>query len=821
MDFLAVILNIAILTGFLSKPYLYLSSVEYLKKKKIKSLVFISRNFNDFSDPNNSQTDLHPDLVSNDLVIEYYLQIGRCISELKKELGVSYVKEDDNDIDYTKRFQLLSDIGHYKLIDQINLTLECHYKEIPFIPTHILSRISPFKISNWKYPYAYHSSFQLNSNNDELLSFFKSCKIGKNNSIQFNNKELASSTKNSKEKVLSILQKLNQNLIYDVSGIGNDEHVNIQLKGGHDCQCVRCSYNRLDFHKAYTLLKGQPQEDDRDTIKQAYIHFQFGDFPTALKLFYHVFINSENQGKVILSFICLQNLKRVTQHLNEYVTATDQLATEIIEEVNKLSLKKAKLAASSLKSPFIDEVIEWISEDKYFYETLKNLSATLEKIRDHFYSQLSGGISSNSNFHILISQFAEIDQFLDRNFIIFNTYSEFESLIDKFTEGLFMIYSFNKHQSTRIDFINEYLLLKIATFGKRETIIKYYKRTNLLSLKFGTGTSKKVQFEQVALTFFSAYWELKTRDTKRELRNHLFWDKYRRIFNNILLMLTLSSEKNDLTAITNELMRILEDGSFTMQLEVTSIADFINYKGKYISDDLFQKFISLCVRNQNLHEAKIFWAISKQIKNYHKKLLINNPEVFADVKLQFLGECPQCTRSYHTDILVHIIPILTDTFKIEIQKIIISALNKEFKPDVYYTLSMSDVIDFSIWFEQFYALCLPPPKPNTTPRHPFSKTEAFLYRLNEVLNLAFKNGVDLDTEKYHIFKGISLYYDWILDLEGFDYKKFDPLWILEYQTHYYLNKIFASKKLKKHLQVFLKSNKHPFLNELYIQYATT
>jgi hypothetical protein len=89
----------------------------------------------------------------------------------------------------------------------------------------------------------------------------------------------------------------------------------------------------------------------------------------------------------------------------------------------------------------------------------------------------------------------------------------------------------------------------------------------------------------------------------------------------------------------------------------------------------------------------------------------------------------------------------------------------------------------------------------------------------EILNLAFKYDIDLRDEDHQKYKGFSLYYGWLLDMEAFNYKNFDPLWILEYQTVYYLRKIFRSKKVKDYLVPYLKKSKHERLSELFIEYT--
>jgi hypothetical protein len=799
-----------------SDAYIFFSAIDYLKRKKIQSFAFCTRNINDFGDPKDPQKLLHPDLCIEYTTVEYYTQIGWAISELKKELGDGSKDFDDNDVDFNSQFNLLNNPEQYKLIDQLNLSLDHHYDELRFVPTHILTRLFPFKLLKAKYSYSYASSFQINSNNEELLRFFKSFRIGKNNSITFKSKKFSNQVKDSRSKVLKIVKKLNHNLIYDFATIGGEE-VDIRLKKETQCGCVRCSYNNLDFYTSYNLLKNEPYQSHTETMKHAYIHFQFGNFIAALKLFYYVYHKSKSEGKYILPFICLYNLKRLKQYIRGHHSAVDKEIEEIINKVNRISLRTAKVAASH-QSPFIENITNWIADNEFFNDAHKNVIDVLEKIRDHYHSQIKGGFSNNSNYHILVSHFAELDQFLDQNFLIFNNYSDFEGVVDKLLEGLLMIHSFNKHQRSRIDFINEYLLLKIITFTKRETIIKFYKRFHLLSLRFRSQENSGPSFEELALKFFSDYSKLKSISSEEKL-TFFFWEKYHKIFDNILLILSLSDKKIDLTAIASQLSKIIKDEDFIRKFEADSIADFLRTKGKYISDKVFQEIITACIDNPKLHSQQIFSAIKLQVSNHHKNLIINDEPTFAAVKEKFLEKCSRCNSFHRTDILIKIIPILSDNLKKEIQQAIVELLKKDFQWDVYYLFAIYGFIDYKLFYKKFLDQAPPPPNGKTIIRHPFNQGDASFNRLSEILNMSFKYNIDLNNEEHQKYKGISPYYDWLLDMESFNYKKFEPLWILEYQTVYYLRKIFKNKKVKEYLISFLKKTKHEHLSQLFIEFS--
>lgn len=792
--------------------YIYFSTVEYLQKFKINTFVFITRNSNDFGAPGSANLHLHPGLLIPGIEVQYVAPVAFAVNVLRKELGNDAVQAD---ADYSEIFYLFPEDPNEAVADQLYRALEKYNDQLPFIPTHLLARIFPFKTVNFRHPEAYHSAFQLNTNNARLMKFFTSFRIGKMNSIHFNTGSFKGGKK-LKGKTQSIIKNLNANLIYDMQGIGDGSKADIRLKHSEACNCIRCAYNRFDIYEAFTLLDTLPKQTHADTLKQAYMHYQFQLYDQSLKLFFIVYQDSVENGRHLLALICLANLKRLIRVIQYNSYSPDKGMTEIISEVNKLSLKKAFLAIPSA-DPFVSEAAEWIAEDHFYNRAFAEITDTIEKIRDHYNIQLRGGHSSNSNFDILVSQFAELDSFVELNGLVYNNFLEFENAAGKLVEGLFMYFSFNPGQ--RIEFINDYLLGRIIMFAKTETIIKCYNRFLKGGLIYGEGPGKKSKLPYWAETFFTGLTKLYRTQGYVKSAELLFFDKNRRILNNILVLLALSKDVYDYKRIFESLLPVLEIEQLIMHEAIGYVADFIREKGRYISDELLNRFLQFAIEHKQSHDQKVFTALSLLATKKQKKILVTDPHLYNSVKDSFLVPCKLCGHM-HTDILMPLMPLLAPAFQTEMQQQLLRSFDSQFNADLYYTLAIGGVIDYRPHLSQFEELCERPLKNADRRTHPFMQGEANLYRLNELLNIYFKNSLDTSGDFFTKFKGYSDYYDWILDLDGFDYKKFNPLWILEYQTIYYLERIFASTKVKKHLLTYLKKQKHAVLNELYIKYCS-
>ncbi len=798
----------------ISDSLILLTSLNFIKKTKEKSLVFITNDVDDFSNPNNRDL-LHEDFNSGEIKIIYFTNIGKGINTLKDDLGNLPFLSANQKREFIPIFYLVSNQEDIPLIDKIHNSLTKYQDQLSFIPTNILTRIYPFKIEDAKYDYSYHSAFQINSNNIELVQLFKDAENLKTDKSKLSESKFGLTKKSNREKLKGINKILNNNLIFSINSVDNRLEAGINASKNKICNCVLCTYNRFDFLSSFSQLSLLPLKDERETMKHAYVHFQFGNFIQSIKLFYDAYTKSEKQKKYLRAFICLHNIKRLKQYINGYYTKIDPDVVEILKNIEKINFEDFKFI--TVPDPFVKENIEWIVNKDFFNEAHQNIVKVITSITDHYYNQLSGGRSTNSNFHILLSEFAELESFLDHNNIIYNNFSEFEETAGKFLEGIFMIHSFDEIQSQRLSVIDESLILLIARFSKREIILKYYNRLHLSSLKYRL-TSGEKSIVEVFLKVIADYKKLKTTfGHTEELNNFFFWEKYKRMFSNLLLFIALSDSTDiDYDTIFAALIKILPEEKFLRKFDENIIADFLHQKGNIVKSETIKKFMLLAIDNNKLHEGIIFNSLKNQISKYHPSLVIRDKKTYKLILQNFLKECPKCKQFHDSEILVSIFFILSDRLKKDLISKVKEKLMVNFLPDLYYKFAIHDIIDYREFFDK-YLENSPPKQPRAL--HPLNYGIANYFRLSEILNLAFKFNRDISAHEFQKYKGISNYYDWLLDMNNFDYSKFDPKWILAYPTESYLTRIFKNEKIRDHVKEYLKKHKHPKLSEFYIAYS--
>jgi hypothetical protein len=95
--------------------------------------------------------------------------------------------------------------------------------------------------------------------------------------------------------------------------------------------------------------------------------------------------------------------------------------------------------------------------------------------------------------------------------------------------------------------------------------------------------------------------------------------------------------------------------------------------------------------------------------------------------------------------------------------------------------------------------------------------EEYNRRLDDLINICFKFKINTKAKRFDRFRRISEYYNWLLNMDKFNYDDFDFNWPNHYKTRFYYERMAGSPNLKKAIINFLRSNSHPELEETLIR----
>lgn len=797
---------------------IYYSSADYLQSKGITDLIFISNDKKGFSNESNPDK-LHPKLEIQGLNIDFHRNIHKAIHDLKANLPKLETEVPENNIDYVSVFDIVDSKSHH-ILDQLHSSLSQYSDQLRFIPTDILRRLFPIKTKNKKYPYTEYSTYSLGTNNKQLYELLSSIEIKPHNKFIFTNKELTKGVSHLKKKVFEIYKKLNDN---NVTGIfligGRGKDLDIELKDNHKCNCTRCSSYRLDFSHSLAQLADKPSKDVLETMKHGHVHFLFGNFSNAIRLFHDAYEKSVQQGKSIRAYICFYNLKRIKHFINGYFQKVEDDVQQIMTKIEQ-SATIQEIYSYTDQSDFSVENILWLKENKFFTDPYFEVTQTVEKIRSHYHTQLTGGSSSNSHIRVLITKFVEYERYLHQNAIIFQP-SDIMELFEPALDGLFMAHSFNEQQDSRLVHFNDYLLLMMIKYAKAETIYKYFKRYHLQSLKYKRGDKKVWQLETIAINFVDSYPEIiKAFSEKKEGEGYFFHHTLQRSFINLLTVCTLAEIKNDLpNKIIKAILKITKEETLVRKTEHEYLGAFLIHKGKYLAKNVLVELTEAAILNEQFHDEHIFDALKKLIKKYHRGCIISNPDILNSIEEYFMKKCPKCNEIHYQNSLMDLYEIVTPAFKPKIKEFLASVIQSEKEWNIFYMACMVDILDPKEHLHIFLPKFETPP--TELPKHPaffHHQEEAVLFGLNELINLSLKFDLPIQ-DTLMKYKGLSDYYDFILDIDHFDNKKFKAKWVMEYPTSLYLEKIFGNEKIKTIMKKHLRKSKHPRMSEYYIEYA--
>lgn len=791
----------------LNDSLLYFSVIEYLKKQNLSELVFITKNVKDFGMPGNQNEELHSDLIIDGIKTWYFTDLGRSFIHFKNELSLP---TKDSFSESTKDYRIvLIEPQSYNILEHLHITLTKATEQLEFIPTNILARMTPIRNRNKANEYSYYSNFCLHINNKELFQFFDDLEIGK--TVKF---KKVSHYKNSKEnikKATEVIRILNFNHILSIANTATHEKIDIHRKVSEHCDCVRCCFQRLELSKALVLAETDPQ-NIQDKIKSAFVLYLFGFYDKSIKKFYQIYLDAKTRGLNIIAFRAAHNLLWMRTYSTFY---QDPEMNKIGAEINEIDLTKEYYSFINA-SEYEQEIAFFYYTNNFHYHYSDDISEDASKVRKHFESQLSGGYSNNNNYWNLISHYSEFESFIKHNCLTYSKFSNFKRVFNKYNESVFLSLVLNEYQDSRLMQFSDYNLIHLVFYEEPKEITKYYNRHFGRLIKY-IPDHPKSKFEELAYNYFldSESFQ-KLYKTKSEDWND-FGQTYENIFLNILVLISITDfDENFLTKINKLIFSFLESNKLK-QFNVEYVGYFIKRIRPLLNNDELYSYFELFIKQEKFHHNDLFYSFNSKgiIKN--KRFVINRKNDFESVLQTFFEKCPKC-KNFHSTSLFSIYFLLSPKYKNQLKIKIERKLANDFDLDLYYNAAMREIIDYKKLFKVYLEMFSPPKeKPRKNPF--FSNGEIVYHRFNELFNLVFKYNISLSKKFVTEYKGMSDYYDWLLDMRAFDYSKFNPLWIIQYPTSIYLEKIFKQQNVKKKVKEYLKKNYQPTLSKYYASYV--
>lgn len=778
------------------------SVCNYCEIYSINQLYFLSHNDVEFADTEENIRTIHPHIQSRfpKVKINYFKNYSDFFNELNLPnviphnlLHFSIIPNSKFSFNSTQKNNILDSL--YFLFNEL-------YKEVNFIPLHIIRRYYPFSES--KKSDAHVDFFTLNITSDKTALFFDNIVV-ENNKIRFKDEEILKHITDYENKTEFVLKSLTNNLIFNIYHYKKSIRTRIHYSKEEECNCYACSFYRFDFAKTFSTINLTTEIDSKKRLKQAYVHYQIGNYKSAVELYYQIIEDAYISKNYLTIFISKHNLKHLGNFLGNFFF-NKEIDNNIISKLKEIDLLEE---AVKLKSYTDYDFISYIAKGDFFDDIFQNLVKINNEIQKHYYSQLNGGWSSNRNIWELIENFARIDTLLNTNFIIYDQYSDFERLFEIVNEGIFASHAMSEDQESKFEYFDYYWIHKFIVYGKRKTILSYFNKFHLKTLKYKLDNDNKDSFLQLAETFLIN--ENKTRDAVlnyRDKNNSYFESKYNSIFENIVTMgALLELDRKSINKFSILLLNFLKIEKTITTWSFESVRIFINKKGKSISNKIRYDYLNYFMFSTKEHDSETLKIVinsfddgdSLKISDYRFNLLVN----------QSITICQKCGVTHSFDILFTIFKKVSKDKQDIIRNTIKLKLKTSFSFELFYSANIYDIIELDK--KQFYSIIdkLEIKQKNHTFRSIFSNKEDYQRNsLDQILNLCFKHDINLKQKRFTRLKKVHPYYEWLINMDDFDYKKFNPEWVLNYQTKYYFGAMSKSKNLKNYLVSFLKEKQH-------------
>ncbi len=666
---------------------------------------------------------------------------------------------------------------------------ESLYREVEFFPSNILRRKIKTFLNQAKFPF--YTSFTLSLDHSESLNFFRSIEISEYNKvIKIDDERIKINDR--KQQISTVLSKFTQQLIFNIEDECDRRLLDVRFIDQSKCNCIRCNYHRFEFGrvlKSSNQLTGNIQED----IKTSYINLKIGRGELSANQLLETKEKCTREFS-LLNFIIDHNLKHLYQFLRNPFTGSKN--TELLEKLHSINLDQAYCSYSGDHQDFIKYLYT-----KAFLETAQfKIKKKLNEIRNHYYSQLDGGASWNNHGLELINEYLELYSFLNNNCIIYDDFLEFKEISDMFMEAVIISHAIDEKQDGRIKQFDDFIVKVIVLHCEAKNLKPYIKRYGLKSIAYKSSSGNENVFDLLNNLMASGD-SLMDYFTQKEAFN--FKTNYHKYFTNLLTLLSfLEVEAEKLKGVTSKIFDFISKPNPLIPNKLSEVWYFINKRSDVLSNSIVKKFFFWSLNNPSkLDSIRGLEVCSSIISEKNISFNKHESKKLIDLLSIKLPEIQSSSRNFLVDLgKSSQLEILNNFFK----RKVIESLDQEFDSTLHYRATFWGVIPET---GKFFDMHRKRAKPNERWKENLGlfgiSPRPRYYPLDQFLDLCYK--LNKDTTAFTELKGIDPYYDWLMNIEGFDYSNFDPGWVAD-QTVTFYEHVSKYSVVKKAITDYLKIN---------------
>ncbi|MDR3712348.1 MAG: PIN domain-containing protein [Puia sp.] len=772
-------------------------SIDFVFQKKLSHLFFVSFNSEEFSDENNKNI-LHPDYVAYcpDVNIHFSLQIADIYKEMER-----WGLDPEQPRLSAATGSIIEDLyidRSLPVIMQALIYLKARIAECSLWPKSLLTEHYPFiTASTFNY---IHKPFTLITDNEEFYNLMTNVRVEDGQVTYLNGFPALQQVEEDALKEVMLI--LTGQLLFRI-GFKIEREVSLQYtRKFSDNDVMFRQYYNLDFKWLLVSLRETKENQENDSNKQlsnAYYFYKTQQYAEAARILLKL-RKEPNNLSLFQRFIVHFNLPHIGRFLEVYGNEGPEIHN-LISECKAVKWDQ-KIPHSGYQS--IKALIAYVEQMRFLNGPLLEMTNNLDEIR-RLHSNKSFGGSSAA--HQLIEEYFQATSFLSENFIIYDAYSEFQPLIGLFTQGILLSIDCSPHLSGKIPYMDDSFASELMLQGKGEEIIRLVNEYSLLNLPYERNNDRPPFYETLSNLLNSHYTiqELikNLPDTKIPFFSQEL-DKF--IFNGLVLAAICQLPVEAVQNLFNSLLYFLrQDKLLNLYNIKKGIRSFITQQQDKITLSQWMELLRLALINPELKDDNIFETIGEFFRKSKTPLSITIEDVTHIEKLvaENAGH-----RVYGWDAFCILFEVIENGEAKEILRTFAETrLNEHFTTEGYYMTRLYDVLPLDEaltkkYFEETNKIM----EANSGPFPP----RMGLYNtgwITQIVNFCWKFDIALpdflkpDPEKF------GFYYSWLIDIDNFDYSKFDPEWPIKNFTRFYKKRYRRSEVLRKAMLEVIKNRK--------------
>ena len=460
------------------------------------------------------------------------------------------------------------------------------------------------------------------------------------------------------------------------------------------------------------------------------------------------------------------------------------------------------------------EQILWIKESGFIRMASAQIDEELQKIRTSY--RLSQ--NPQNSLPNLYANLSYIYYYVRQNQIFYEIYQEYEELVTKSIDGLLACYKVQKcsfknrflRGSPIYTFKFDDLLLDLMVHNVRTQDLKeLFKRYDINELEIATNDfpSRVLNLLKSTSKVSQFIYRAKKKD------NYFFSSRYGQLFANTFFLLSkikVRLEENWLSELPNLVIQFLRKEKNLPHFTLTSLNSLFLHKeisACFTAKELLS--ILNILLNKEFSRHSLFSSVIHALSQNHPNHKIKSKA--------FIQKVIDKHQRHEKSNLLDYWRVCSKENQLAIKKVVENNLDSQFDFTLYFNAATNFMIDYKKHFPKAIDFI-------------YESIQTWNYEVvcdkampcdftpNWFIQLLYMLNIDTSESRLSKLANAHEYFNWLLNLESYDYAKFKLEWLLIYDVETYTNKFRSIPRLKRTIEKRLKSNYNAKIADIYYEH---